>query len=497
MGHGGKIFRSPDSGPSPDGTPFFSNPFIYAYTVFPVSLTRRMRYSRGMKAAMNPNPADRAAAQTLALAKSAGAEMADVVLFDSVDLSASCRMGRQESLERSESSAIGLRVWVGKKQAIVSASDLSAESLGMLAERAVAMARAASEDPYGSLADAVLLAKDWPELDLYDAHEPEMTALYAMALAAEGEALAVKGITNSDGGHAGYSRHRVTLATSHGFFGQYDISSASVSVAVIAGEGDGMEGDYDYASTRHYADLPDPASIGKTAAERTLKRLNPRKLNTKPLPLVFDPRVGKSLLGALSGAISGAAIARGTSFLKDMLGKPVFVPGVNVTDDPLRVRGLGSHPFDGEGVAVAKRDMVRDGVLQHWFLDTRSAARLGLETLGHASRGVASPPSPSYSNFYMQAGSVSPKDLVADIKEGVYVTETQGMGVNIVTGDYSQGAAGFLIENGEITVPVSEITIAGQMKDMFMRLTPADDLVFRYACNAPTFRIDGMMVAGS
>lgn len=437
------------------------------------------------------------AVSLLSLARQSGADMADVVLIEATDVSTSCRLGKQEELERSESVAVGLRVWVGKRTAIASASDLSLKSLGELAERAVSMARVATDDPYSGLAPEELWAKELPDLDLYDSYVPSAEELFAMAQATEEAALGVQGITNSEGADAYHGTHCITIAQSGGWSGSYLSSDVSLSVSVIAGEGDGMERDYDYATASHFSDMPTPESIGLSAAERTLKRLNPSKIATSQMPVIYDPRVSKGLIGAFAGAINGASVARGTTYLKNRMGESLFAPGICIIDDPLRRRGQGSRPFDGEGVRVAKRVLVEDGVLQSWLLDLRSAAQLGLQTTGSASRGLASPPSPTSSNLYLENGHVSPQELMRDIKRGLYVTECFGGGVNNVTGDYSQGVSGFLIENGEITYPVAEITIAGQMLDAYKNLTPANDLVFRYATNAPTCRVDGLTVAGN
>ncbi len=433
----------------------------------------------------------------LARARRAGADKADCVLMESLDVSTSCRFGRQEELERSESVAVGLRVWAGQRVAIASASDFSATSLDELAARAVSMARVATEDPYSGLAAEELWAQDMPDLDLYDPQEPQAQALFAMAQEAEAAALEVAGITNSEGADAYYGAHCVTLAHSGGWQGSYLSSDLSLSVCVIAGEGEAMERDYDYAVTTHFADLPPAASIGKEAARRTLARLKPRKIMTKQMPVLFEPRVGKGLIGAFAGAISGSSVARGTTYLKTKMGEQIFAPGIRLIDDPLRKRGQGSHPFDGEGVRVQKRTIVEDGRLQTWLLDLRSAAQLGLSTTGHASRGLASPPSPSSSNFYMENGTLTPQELMADIELGLYVTDTFGSGINNVTGDYSQGASGFMIEKGVLTYPVAEITIAGHMLEAYPRVTPANDLVFRYATNVPTLRVDGLTIAGN
>jgi PmbA protein len=430
-------------------------------------------------------------------ARAAGADAADALAFDSRSLSLSRRLGKPEDLERSESQDLGLRVFIGKRQAFVSSTDIGAEALKQLVERAVAMARAAPEDKYCGLADKTLLAKAWPALDLEDSGEPTAEALLERAAKAEDAALAVKGVTNSEGGGASWSWGRVALVTSDGFAGGYAGSRHDVSASVVAGDGTGMERDYDYASARHLSDLEAPDAIGKRAGERAVRRLGPRKASTAKVPVVFDPRVATSLLGHLAGAVSGPSVARGTSFLRDRLGDMVFAPGVNVIDDPHRRRGLASKPFDAEGVANAKRAVIEDGRLTTWLLDSASARQLGLATTGHATRSTGGPPGPAPTNYYLAAGTLDPKALMADIAQGLYVTELIGFGVNGVTGDYSRGAAGFWIENGEIAYPVSEITIAGNLKDMFRALTPASDLVFRRGTDAPTVRIDGMTVAGA
>jgi PmbA protein len=432
-----------------------------------------------------------------ARAKAAGADAADGHHVQSTSLSTTQRMGAREDLERSESLDMSLRVFIGQRQACIASSDLSPLAIEELVARAIAMAKAVPENPYCGLADPRRLASEFPELDLVDDYEPDAEELYGLAAAAEDAALAVPGVTNSEGGGAGWSRSAVTVATSHGFSGAYSGSSFSVSASVIAGEGGAMERDYDYSSVRHRADLRPPEDIGRDAGRRAVKRLNPRQVETASVPVIYDPRVSGGLIGHFSGAISGVAVARGTSFLKDRLGQQVFAEGIDIIDDPHRVRGLSSKPFDGEGVANAALELCKNGVLQTWVMDTASAKQLGLETSGRASRGGASPPHPATTNLYMAPGALSPADLMGDIKSGFYVTELIGFGVNGITGDYSRGAAGFWIEDGEIAYAVSEMTVAGNLKDMFMNLTPADDLEFKYGTNAPTVRIEGMTVAGA
>ena len=427
----------------------------------------------------------------------AGADAADAVMFDSASLSVAWRLGESEGVERAESRDLGLRVFRGKRQAVVSTTDVSPAALGELVERALAMAGAVPEDPYCGLAERDRLATDIADLDLCDADEPAPEALVERAARAEDAARAVAGVTNSEGAEASWGRTAVALVTSAGFAAAYATSRHGVSASVIAGEGTAMERDYDYATARFAADLGDPGEVGRTAGERAVRRLGPRKAPSRRVPVVYDPRVARGLVGHLASAIGGPTVARGTSFLKDRLGEPVFAPGVTITDDPRRARGLRSKPFDGEGVGTSARDLVAGGVLASWLLDSRSARQLGLATTGHAARGTSAPPSPSATNLFLAAGAPSPAELIADIGEGFYVTELIGMGVNMITGDYSRGAAGFWIEDGAIAHPVSEVTVAGNLKEMFLALTPANDLVFRYGVDSPTVRVDGMAVAGT
>lgn len=435
-------------------------------------------------------------ADLVAKAKRAGADAADALFVEGVSVSHARRLGKLEKLERAEGHDLGLRVFVGKRQAVVSSSDRSAKALDGLVERSIAMAKAGLEDPYCGLAEPADIARSLPELDLLDPVEPSAETLMARAGAAEEAALAVKGVTNSEGAEAGWSSSRVALAASNGFAAEYARSSHSVSASVIAGEGTSMERDYDWSSALHGTDLDDPAKIGRGAGERAVKRLNPRKLETCKLPILLDPRVSGSLVRHLATAINGASIARGTSYLKTKMGQAVFGPGITIVDDPFRKRGLASKPVDGEGLAPARRNIIDKGTLTTWILDLRSARQLGLKSTGHASRGTTSPPSPSATNLFMEAGPISRAAMIKDVKRGLYVTEFIGMGVNGVTGDYSRGAAGYMIEDGELTYPVSEITVAGNLLEMFKNVTPADDLVFRHGTDAPTLRIDGCTIAG-
>lgn len=429
-------------------------------------------------------------------AKAAGAEAADAVAVRSVSQSVEVREGALEESERSESDDLGLRVFVGRRHATVSTNDLVNTSPQTLAERAVAMARVAPEDQYAGLADAARLATTFPDLDLVDPQAPSVEALERAAREAEQSALAVQGVSKSGGASASFGIGGMVLVTSHGFAGTYLASRRGMSVMAIAGEGTGMERDYDYSSALHASDLEAPAIIGQRAGERAVKRLNPRKVKTQSAPVLFDPRVANTLVGHIAGAANGAAIARKTSFLKDKLGAKIFPDNIRIIDDPLRKRGLRSHPFDGEGVAVKPLVLVESGALQSWLLDSATARELGLATTGHASRGVSSPPSPSSTNLHLEPGTLTPAQLIAETGTGFYITDLIGMGTNLVTGDYSRGASGYWIENGELAYPVSEVTIAGRLFDMFASLTPANDLQFRYGTNAPTLRVEGLTIAG-
>ena len=433
----------------------------------------------------------------IAKAKAAGADAADAVMIDSVALSYAQRLGKLERLERQEGQDLGLRVFQGKRQAVVSSTDFGPATLDELVGRVMAMVRSVPEDPYCGIAEPEELASDIPLLELCDPDEPSTDLLIERARACEEAARSVPGVTNSEGAEAEWSTGGISLATSNGFAGAYRRSGHSVSVSVLAGQGLEMERDYEYSSTVYGEDLEDPASIGRSAGERTVRRLGAKKPATAELPVIFDPRVAGGLIGHMAGAITGPSIARGTSFLKDKLDEAVFAETITIVDDPHRPRGLRSKPFDAEGIANQSRKIIDRGRLTTWVMDLASARQLGMKTTGHASRSTSSPPAPSITNLYMEAGALSPEELIADIGEGFYVTEMMGMGVNGVTGDYSRGAAGFWIENGEITYPVSEATVAGNLIDMYLHLTPASDLVFRYGTNAPTLRIENMTVAGS
>ncbi len=426
-------------------------------------------------------------------ARAAGADAADAVCVRGISLGVEVRLGKIEETRRSEGDDFSLRAFVGRRSASVSANALVDPD--DLAERVVAMARVAPDDPFTGLADDHQLAQSLQDLDLLDPTIPSTDVLTENALAAEDAARAVDGVTNSGGASASWRLGGLVLVTSHGFSGAYNGSRFGISASAIAGSGTHMERDFEMEARIHRADLPTPAEIGRKAGERAVKRLNPRQLVTSKGAVVYDPRVATGLIGHFVGAVNGAAIARKTSFLREKLGKPVFADGVRVSDDPLRKRGLASRPFDGEGVAAEPLDLVRDGTLLTWILDSASARQLGLTTNGRAVRGGSST-SPGATNLTLHPGEMSPEELIAAVGNGLYVTELIGHGANLVTGDYSRGAAGFAIENGEIAYPVSEVTIAGNLTDMLKSLTPANDLTYRLSVNAPSVAVDGLTIAG-
>jgi len=436
-------------------------------------------------------------ADLLKWAKAAGADSADALYVNGESISVAQRMGKREKLESSEGRDLGLRVFVGKRQAFVSSTDFAPASLRTLAGRAVDMARAVPEDPVCGIAPEELLARSWPDLDLSDKGRPSAKALLTMAAEAEDAARAVKGVTNSEGAEASWGRTTVMLAASNGFSGGYRRSGYSLSCAVLGGEGTGMERDYEWSSAVHLEDLMAARTVGRNAGKFVVRRLNPRKAKSARVPVVYDRRVSGGLIGHLAGAINGRAVARGTSFLKDKMGEKVFADGIRILDNPHRKRGLGSRPFDAEGLPTKRYAVIDDGRLTTWLLDLAAARQLKLKPTGHASRGTSGPPSPTTSNFYLEKGKLSLDELLGDIKSGLYITDMIGFGVNGVTGDYSRGASGFWIENGKLAWPVSGITVAGNLKDMFLNMTPANDLQFKSSTNAPTVRIEGMTVAGS
>ena len=427
----------------------------------------------------------------------AGADAAETVVAERRSLSVTVRLGELEEVEREEARDLGLRVFIGKKQAVVSGSDLSPAARAKLVERAVAMARLAPEDPYCGFAPEDRLAKGpFPNLDLHDAAEPSAEHLETLSREAEAAARAVNGVANSDGGSAAWSDGAWRLVTSAGFEGRHEASSFSLSASAIAGEGSRMERGGEGRTTRHAADLPGAEGVGAEAGRRAVERLDARKIESRTAPVIFENRLASSLLGPLMGAISGPAVARGVSFLKDKLGQPLFSPGIDITEDPHRVRGLGSAPFDDEGVATVARSIIDKGVLTTWLLNSAAARQLGMETTGHAARGLAGAPGVSTHNLTLQPGARSRTDLMKDAKAGLLVTSMFGPSLNGNTGDWSVGVSGFWFEGGEIAYPVTEITVAGNLIDLYARLIPANDLEIRGSTNAPSILIDGMAIAG-
>ena len=447
---------------------------------------------------LNPQEALDRAHNLVSQAIKAGADAADAVYVCDASTEVQVRLGQLEDVARSEGEDIGLRVFVGQRSATISSSNMNPDILAGLVTRAIDMAKEAPEDQYAGLAPQDrLLTGAVPDFDGDDGLDPDPALLRAAALECENAARAVAGVTNSEGAGASAGRSIFALATSHGFAGVKSGSGYGMSASVLSGDGDAKERDYDWRTTRHLADLDSPFNIGTRAGERAVKRLNPGTVKSGQMPVVFDPRVGGSFVGHLLGGIGGASIARKTSFLLESLGAQLFDSSISIVDDPHRMRGLGSRAFDGEGLPTARRSIIENGVLTGWLMESASARQLGLEPTGHASRGIGGAPGVSTSNVHLEGGSVSVSELIADIRHGIYVHELAGQGVNPVTGDYSRGAAGFLIINGEIAGAVSEFTIAGNLKDMFAAMTAANDLEFTRGTNVPTLRIDGMMIAGA
>jgi PmbA protein len=428
----------------------------------------------------------------------AGADAADAIYVGNRSSSVQVRLGELEQVDRSEGEEIGLRLFVGRRSATVASSDLAEDALAALVERALAMAAQAPEDEYAGLApDELLQRGELPPLDADDGQDPDPAELRARALAAEQAALAVPGVTNSSGGSASASAASIALATSAGFSGAYRASGYSCSATMIAGEGAGMQRDHAWHSARHLEDLDSAEDIGRLAGERAAARLNSTRPKPGRMPVLFDPRVAATLLGHFAGAISGSSVARKASFLQDKLGSRVFAPGVTIVDDPLRVRGLRSRPFDGEGVRVERVELVSDGVLATWIAESASARQLGIEPTGHAARGAGGAPGASPSNLYIAAGARSREQLLAAFPEALLVTELIGHGINGVTGDYSRGAAGFMVRDGAIAEPVDEITVASNLADMFATLEPGSDLEFRRGIDAPTLLVQEMTVGAA
>ncbi|MEL6503882.1 MAG: metallopeptidase TldD-related protein [Pseudomonadota bacterium] len=433
------------------------------------------------------------AQQLVEAAQKAGADGADAIVAASRAAGIDVREGKVEEAEGAENNAFSLRVFVGHQTASVSANQ--GDDPGLLAKRAVAMARVSPPDPLVALADEDLLARSVEDLDLYDATEPDHAHMEGLARACEEAALAVPGVAKSSGASFGRALGGTVLATSHGFLGSYRSSRFSLSVSVVAGEGTAMERDYDFDSMRHFTDLRHGAEIGRKAGEKAVARLNPRQVKTQTATVIFDPRMARGLVGHVAGALNGASVVRKTSFLRDRMGEVALGPQITIVDEPHLRRGAASRPFDGEGVANDDLTLVKDGRIENWLLDGRNARALDRITNGRANR-AGSGTSPGSTNLTLLPGATSRADMIGSVKSGFYVTELIGQGVNMVTGDYSRGASGFWIENGKLTFAVSEVTIAGKLQDMFARMVPADDLEKRFGTNAPTIAIEGMTIAG-
>ena len=430
-----------------------------------------------------------------------GASEADVVVADGDTFSVQVRLSKVDRLTKAREKRLGVRVFFGKRSASASTSDFSRESLDQLVVETCALAAAVAEDVVSGLPAADLLASDLPDLDLHDSTQLDTETQISLARRAEEAAMAEdRRITNSEGADFSSASGRVLLGNTHGFVGEYRSSSFSISVSPIAtgADGEGMQRDYWYAAQRKVARLESPEAVGREAARRTVRRLGARKVTTRRAPVVFDQETAGSLLGNLCSAISGYSLYKGASFLMGHLGRPLFPNSVTIYDDGLIRGGLGSRPFDGEGLRTRKTTIVDRGVLTSYLLDTYSGRKLGMASTGNASRSVGESPSVGPTNFFLVPGSTSPAEIIGSIKEGLYVTELIGFGINMVTGDYSRGAAGFWIENGELAHPVEEITIAGNLKDMFFNIeTIGNDLEFRGRIASPTIKIGEMMIAGS
>ncbi|MGR3837629.1 MAG: TldD/PmbA family protein [Cognatishimia sp.] len=438
--------------------------------------------------------------QLLDMAESAGAESTDAMAVHGTSVSIDVRNGALENAERSEATDLGLRVMIGQKQANISTSDIREETLRTMAERAVAMAKEAPDDPYIGLAEAHQLATDWDvaALEICDpSPEPDPTALQDDAALAEAAALAFGGISQVQSASAGYGRNEVHLAASNGFSGGYSRSDRAISCVAIAGTGAAMERDYDYDSRIFQSDLMPASDIGQSAAQRALERSNPKRTPTGAFPVLFDERISGSLIGHLMAAINGASIARGSSWLLHSLGETVLPEGLSVIEDPHRPRCARSRPFDAEGLVTQKRKVIDQGVLTGWTLDLANARKLGMAPTGNAARGVSSPPSPSSWNLELTQGDQSRADLIRDMGTGLLVTSMIGSTINPNTGDYSRGATGFWIENGEIAYPVNECTIAGNLRDMMKTLVPANDARRHLSQVVPSLLVEGLTLAGN
>ena len=428
--------------------------------------------------------------------KKSGADNVDVIYVQSTNIDIGCRLKKIEKLERSESSDLGLRYLKNKKQVILSTNDLNKKSLDQLIEKASAMVKAVPQNPYCEIAKKNEIIKKVPNLEIYDPKEPSISALKDKVIEAEKGGLNVKGVTNSEGAEIGWCKSHIHLLNSNGLDVNYTTSNYSLYAILIAGKGTSMEREYEFGNSIFEKDLPKAKLIGQKAGELAVKKLNPKKIKTNKIPVIFSPRVANSFLKHLSNSINGSSIARKTSFLKNKLGKKIFSSEINITDNPLKKRGLQSKPFDGEGLTTKELKVVENGELKSWFLDLSTANQLKLKSTGHASRSISSPPSPSPTNLFFKPGNISPENLIGNIKKGIYLTELMGSSVNLINGDYSRGGSGFWIDKGEITYPINEITIADNLLEMFKKMYLANDLEFKQGLNSPTMLIEDMTVAG-
>ena len=433
------------------------------------------------------------AAVLVEAASRAGADAADAVVAASRSTGVEIRDGKLEETESAENNAFALRAFVGDRSASISANTTGSPE--ELAQRVVSMAKVSPSDKFAGLAEREVLAQDIVDLDLFDGSEPDFQTMQEMATACEEAALAVQGVSKSSGASFGRTLGGSVLATSNGFVGSYQSSRFGLSVSAVAGDGAGMERDYDFDSQHHLADLRSASDIGKQAGERVVARLNPQQVDTQTATVIFDPRMARTLVSHLASAINGSSIVRKTSFLRDDLEKLIFQSDVSIIDEPRIVRGVASRPFDAEGVSGPDLKLIQDGILNTWLLDSSHARELNLKTNGRANR-AGSNTTPGSTNLTLEAGTVSRDEMIAEVKSGFYVTELIGQGVNLISGDYSRGASGYWIENGELTFAVSEVTIAGNLRDMFARLIPANDLDKRFGTNAPTVMIEDMTIAG-
>lgn len=429
-------------------------------------------------------------------AKKHGASDAEAIIIDSISNSIEVRLGKPTSIEYSQDESIGLRVLIDGQQAIASTSDFSKDSLNALIEKSIFMAKSVPKNPHLFLAKEDQLCKNFRDLKLYDDYEPTTEKLLEVATESESIALEEKEISNSEGSAAGFSKNKIYFATSTGFSHEYKTSYFSQSTSVIAGKDEHMQTDYGYTVARFWQDLQSPKDVGSEAGKRAAKKLYPKKITSSVLPVIFENRIASSLLSAFLAAINGSSISRGTSFLIDSLEKEIFNSSINIIDDPFIIKGLSSRPFDGEGLEGKKLNLVEKGILKDLLLDLQTASKLGKTSNGRAGRGLSSIPTPSSSNSYIKEGSCSLDETVKSIKNGLLITSIFGHGANVITGEYSQGAAGFYIENGEILYPVSEITIAGNLKEMFKAMTPLSDLKMEKSINSPSLLVEKMTIAG-